>query len=295
MDECDLQEGDHVAMKKWQDEMRSLIHQQNKALCNTCLATLWQSLDPMRRGINRGEIAYVLASSARTLRDSVSRTNCCFCNLITASLPMAEDASIDHGGDLGTHSLSFRSIVGDSNDAFDAHIFGWSFEPNPPTIPQPKQIRLFTKDDDILSHIIPGRSVDPTGSGSDSLRLAAEWINDCSSNHDCCQLGNNMNEDPPFPTRVIDIGVSDADPVRLLVSNGTKGKWAALSYRWGDVPKESKETGSATMANLGRFQDEIPSNLLSATFLDAIQITRRLGLRHIWINRLYILQDSDSN
>ncbi|KAH7363857.1 heterokaryon incompatibility protein-domain-containing protein, partial [Rhexocercosporidium sp. MPI-PUGE-AT-0058] len=129
-----------------------------------------------------------------------------------------------------------------------------------------------------------------------SLRLAAQWVHDCFSNHNGCQRSTHMSGDPPWPTRVIDVGISDTDTVRLIVSDGTiKGKWAALSYRWGDVSSKSKETQSATMANLGSLQDEVPSNLLSATFLDAIRITRSLGLRYLWIDRLCILQDSDSD
>ena len=47
-----------------------------------------------------------------------------------------------------------------------------------------------------------------------------------------------------------------------------------------------------TQAVLEERKREIPLSLFPKTFHDAIQITRQLGIRYLWINSLCIIQDS---
>jgi hypothetical protein len=60
-----------------------------------------------------------------------------------------------------------------------------------------------------------------------------------------------------------------------------------LSHRWG--------LGNYTTLqenNLEQFCKEIPLDALSKTFLDAIQITREMGINYIWIDSLCIIQNN---
>jgi Heterokaryon incompatibility protein (HET) len=84
------------------------------------------------------------------------------------------------------------------------------------------------------------------------------------------------------------VGNADSDEVCLQISNGTNAKYAALSHRWG----RREVTACTTTANLGDRTRNIPSSDLSQLFLDAVTVTRRLGLLYLWIDSLCILQDS---
>jgi uncharacterized hydantoinase/oxoprolinase family protein len=44
--------------------------------------------------------------------------------------------------------------------------------------------------------------------------------------------------------------------------------------------------------NIDEFKEKIPASKLSRSFRDAISITKRLGLKYIWIDSLCIVQDS---
>jgi hypothetical protein len=102
---------------------------------------------------------------------------------------------------------------------------------------------------------------------------------------DPCQQHNTQ---PDLPTRVLDLGTSDPDMIRLSIPNGSKGQYAALSHRWG----KGEKMECTTNALLESRMSGIAVDSLSQLFRDAITVTRRLGLSYLWIDSLCILQDS---
>jgi hypothetical protein len=58
-------------------------------------------------------------------------------------------------------------------------------------------------------------------------------------------------------------------------------RYAALSHCWG-----TKEFFVTTEANFEQNKNGIEWDDLSKTFQDAVQITRRLGLRYLWVDSL---------
>lgn len=60
-----------------------------------------------------------------------------------------------------------------------------------------------------------------------------------------------------------------------------------LSHRWA-----STNVIKLVSSNIDSFRQCIPLESLSSTFLDAIRVTRALGLRYLWIDSLCIIQDS---
>ncbi|KAK4100024.1 HET-domain-containing protein, partial [Parathielavia hyrcaniae] len=63
--------------------------------------------------------------------------------------------------------------------------------------------------------------------------------------------------------------------------------YATLSHRWGTANIFQLKLG-----NLEALQKEIPVDELSKTFQDAFVAAKKLGVRHIWIDSLCIIQDS---
>lgn len=114
------------------------------------------------------------------------------------------------------------------------------------------------------------------------LDLAATWLSKCLGNHHRCGKASPHE----LPTRVIDVGVENAVNVQLLKGSPLEGYWAALSYCWG-------EQGflKTTKNNISEHFEGIRLSKLPKTLRDAVLITRRLGLRYIWIDALCIIQD----
>lgn len=108
----------------------------------------------------------------------------------------------------------------------------------------------------------------------------------CTGNHDRC---NATFSEPWAPKRLIDV---DSEDGRIkLVERDTlpaKKPYATLSHCWGGIAFIMTTTSNISK----HLSHGIREEELSKTFNDAIRITRRLGLRYLWIDSLCILQDS---
>ncbi|KAF2137682.1 uncharacterized protein K452DRAFT_235425 [Aplosporella prunicola CBS 121167] len=112
-----------------------------------------------------------------------------------------------------------------------------------------------------------------------------EKIHECIQKHVDCQ--NEMN--PVLPTRLLDIGTEKEPKVRLHETVGERGKYAALTYRWG-----KNILVTTTKSILAARKTAIAWLDLSPTFQDAIKFSRMLDLRYLWIDSLCIIQgDAD--
>jgi hypothetical protein len=85
-----------------------------------------------------------------------------------------------------------------------------------------------------------------------------------------------------LPSRVIDVGVSGGDELRLVDSSGIEGLdlvngYATLSHCWGNV-----ERTTTTSGNLESMQRGFDVAVLSPTFRDAVLVSRGLEIRYLW-------------
>jgi hypothetical protein len=97
-----------------------------------------------------------------------------------------------------------------------------------------------------------------------------------------------------LPTRLIDVGTSSNDIPRLVQPihgpTTVESKYAALSYCWGDE-KDAETQLKTEKATLKQRLEGIPLEIMTPAVKDAVQLTRALGLRYIWIDALCIIQD----
>ena len=131
-----------------------------------------------------------------------------------------------------------------------------------------------------------------------TFRIVRYWINNCLHHHSKCvnrryrsfqRKESSFDLDPELPTRVIDVGLHQVpDEARLLVSEGLRAKYATLSHCWGTTASQAK----STKATLDSYLRGFSVSNLPKTFRDAIQVTRDLGIRYLWIDSLCIVQDS---
>ncbi|KAJ3535962.1 hypothetical protein NM208_g6919 [Fusarium decemcellulare] len=128
----------------------------------------------------------------------------------------------------------------------------------------------------------------------DSLSLCQAWLKSCLENHSCCNetvfdSASTKSQRQRLPTRVLDTApMSSPSSLRLVESNGMQGTWAALSHCWG---KSENRPLTTTRANLKNHLEGIDFALLPKTFKDAVELTRALGIRYLWIDSLCIIQD----
>lgn len=94
---------------------------------------------------------------------------------------------------------------------------------------------------------------------------------------------------PKLPARLIDVGSGEND-IRLEECPKVGEKYTTLSHCWG-----RQQIAQTLTTNLQHLSKNIPWVMLSKTFQDAINVTRGLGLRYIWIDSLCIIQDSNAD
>ncbi|KAH7369610.1 heterokaryon incompatibility protein-domain-containing protein [Rhexocercosporidium sp. MPI-PUGE-AT-0058] len=149
-----------------------------------------------------------------------------------------------------------------------------------------------------LASLFTHKKVHDTADSDDVFQMIESWLGKCRSAG--CGWGDGRHG--KLPTRIIDVGPADGskDPT-LTVTDSNQSisssiectRYIALSYCWGS------ETGipftTTTSLNIEDRKRGIPMDELPRTFLDAVRITRRLGIRFLWIDSLCILQGHDDS
>jgi len=109
-----------------------------------------------------------------------------------------------------------------------------------------------------------------------------KWIDECEGKtHEYCITPDEV----VLPRRVIDVGLDDG-VVRLIEKYDERAPYISLSHCWGKV-----QIITSTKNTLAERMSRIDFEQLSATFRDAVLVTRRLGIKYIWIDSLCIIQD----
>ena len=147
-----------------------------------------------------------------------------------------------------------------------------------------------------IRQMVPLRSIE-SASSSRNFQMVREWLTTCVSSHEACRssllkssgsISGAAGENTTLPTRVVDVGsLGEFRPhPRLFETKGISGTYLSLSHRWGSTPKLRTK-----LSKLGDFQSELPMDLMPPTFRDAMEVTRQLDFRYLWIDSLCIVQD----
>jgi hypothetical protein len=90
-----------------------------------------------------------------------------------------------------------------------------------------------------------------------------------------------------LPTRLVAIGMP-SDSIIRVVHPDTAVKYAAVSYRWGDVSRHLDY--QTTRANLKEKEKGISLTSLPLLLQHAIEVARAIGTGYVWIDALCIIQ-----
>ncbi|KAK7180535.1 heterokaryon incompatibility protein [Paraphaeosphaeria sporulosa] len=113
------------------------------------------------------------------------------------------------------------------------------------------------------------------------LSRASIWLDECLHSHN-----HGSSTGLSRPSRLVAVGTADGtEPIKIVDDSDTGHEYLTLSYCWG-------RTGNlcTTAETYETFCTYIPWAKLPKTFQDAIQIARNLGVGHIWIDSLCIVQ-----
>jgi hypothetical protein len=121
-------------------------------------------------------------------------------------------------------------------------------------------------------------------SGPELSQEIFQRLKSCIENHVNCP----KPDESCLPTRTIDVHPEGGDDRVCIHITRTEDrfKYVALSYSWGGTQKVT-----TTKATLIDRQHGIRLYNLPPTIQDAIQVTRDLGFRYLWIDALCIIQD----
>lgn len=139
--------------------------------------------------------------------------------------------------------------------------------------------------DDPAAKFVIGRPIVSDVAGEFATKQAKNWIEQCLAKHKVCRSqGKSM-----LPTRVMDLGLrSDTSSIKLHISKEKESAdYSALSYCWGE-----SRTYVLITRTLGAWTHEITVEKLPKTLQVAIEVTRELSIRYLWVDALCIIQDS---
>ncbi|KAK5655885.1 hypothetical protein OQA88_5424 [Cercophora sp. LCS_1] len=120
------------------------------------------------------------------------------------------------------------------------------------------------------------------------LERVKGWVQQCETNHASCDLNHPL-------------GIADLDTLRLidvvenaLVEVSESLRYVALSYVWGAVPNfRLSAVNRPRLMQPGAMTEAWEH--LPMTIRDAITLTRRLGVRYLWVDSLCLLQNDDED
>lgn len=115
-----------------------------------------------------------------------------------------------------------------------------------------------------------------------ALATACTRLESCLCQHTCCQ----PKRDSALPTRLLDLADNTIKVVHSLAL-AKNSKYVILSYCWG-----TSGHLMTTIETISAYQEGIRVEDIPQSIADAISVTRRLGVRYLWVDSLCIVQDS---
>jgi hypothetical protein len=136
----------------------------------------------------------------------------------------------------------------------------------------------------------------------ESIQQARDWLQACNSSPEhaeCAFMARNQTrrgqpsgETLFVPTRLLDVGTIENPEIRLVGNTkkeGVQGPYTTLSHMWG-IPMGDRF--QLTNENYEQFcqRIDITDPKLTLTFRHGMEVTRRIGVRYLWIDSVCINQ-----
>ncbi|ATY65123.1 Heterokaryon incompatibility [Cordyceps militaris] len=175
--------------------------------------------------------------------------------------------------------------------------------PPPPPVPSSPPNRRISLTERLKGTFLRRSSVN-ADSGPPSptaTRRGSSHAANTTGGGDTCnnQHGRHCNGDseasPSAPATFRPQFLIDAADKRLVRAK-PDDRYVALSYVWGPQPRAHGDDAPAqlTKSNLDEWLLALPEQNVPQTIADAVWLARKLGLRHLWVDRMCIVQDDEA-
>jgi hypothetical protein len=146
-------------------------------------------------------------------------------------------------------------------------------------------VTVFTDEHDpAVAHEVPWRRSIPSSTRSkESAIRASLWLRECTEEHGKSEQKDNK-VGPYQAARLLEI---TDHHVKIVPGCRVRAPYASLSYAWGEGPWPWR-TEKANLAQ--RMSAGLDICELPRTIADAVAVTRSLGLSHLWVDALCIVQ-----
>ncbi|KAI1461063.1 HET-domain-containing protein [Annulohypoxylon moriforme] len=126
--------------------------------------------------------------------------------------------------------------------------------------------------------------------GKVNIGLLKRWYRTCYEKHgERCSRPRWLGADTSWPERLRLIDVRKL----CLVEAPEECPYFALSYVWGDE-KDPFQTTQAQLEVM-KMPGFLKEQVLPKTIVDAMTLTKEMGVDYLWIDRLCVIQDSDAD
>ncbi|KAI8293161.1 hypothetical protein K4K59_005883 [Colletotrichum sp. SAR11_240] len=143
----------------------------------------------------------------------------------------------------------------------------------------------YAKQDDLMARLIPRRPLRRNVKAKKVLIKAKRHYEQCKRAHKACKFAR----DTVLPSRVLDVGAVGDSYLRLFINDADEhGEYLALSYCWGGEQEVCLRT--RTLKDMSK-ENGIQVETLQQSVKDAIEVTRMLGYRYLWVDAFCIIQD----
>lgn len=120
------------------------------------------------------------------------------------------------------------------------------------------------------------------------------WLQSCEREHTHCKrVPDSSNLRKMANVRLIHVGTASEPTVRLVCVKELSS-WPAyttLSHRWTDTTKATQLQWN----NIQQYHKSIEIGSWPPVYKQALHITRQLGIQHLWIDSICIVQDSNDS
>lgn len=143
-----------------------------------------------------------------------------------------------------------------------------------------------------IEDLVADRPVTESMESPSNWDLIQSWVNSCNDQHLGCNTPTILATSE-VPSRLIDVRAGDtSQEIRLSLSPEERAllPYVTLSYTWGPEPCLDK-LPLLRKDTLEAFSRGISFSSLPRLFQDAVEATRRLKYRYLWIDALCIIQD----
>ncbi|CZR56272.1 uncharacterized protein PAC_06160 [Phialocephala subalpina] len=222
--------------------------------------------------------------------EGITHSSCKYCHVLVQAIQkldpglLSDKARSDKDAAVDVHSSSRSGsqrllYVGRKKDGWFSNLLS---------------IELYTTKDtpSDLSFIGSARDISPTAGDESMWTFLRDCLHQCTHEHPRCSALQNAEW---FPDRLLYLSEpSTGDEYHLnlieTAHHRPTSRYITLSHCWG-----GKVHLCTTTSNLDRHRKGIPYAKLPRTFKDCVTVARKLGVQHIWIDSLCIIQDQRSD